>query len=71
MQQCYPYPAPACILASAAATLGALRSICTGKSCTSHPAGSWLMAKKDMTLNLTAFYWWILVINNTFENVES
>lgn len=53
MQQCYPYPAPACILASAAATLEALMSSCTGKSCTSHLAGSWLMAKKDIIIYYT------------------
>lgn len=47
------YPALACIPASAAAAVEALKSNSTRKSCISHPAGSWLKEKEDKTLSLS------------------
>lgn len=48
-----PYPALACIPASAGAAVEALRSNSTRKSCISHPAGSWLKVKEDITKSLS------------------
>lgn len=46
-----PYPALACIPASAAAAVQALKSSSTRKCCISHLAGSWLKEKEDKTVS--------------------